>query len=286
MFDPPTRRSFESPSASSARWRCSSRPGARCGIGSATASVPSRRRATDASGCGIACLADFRRSCRAVCGARRWRSLVFVHASVSRARVPRRRVSLDRPVDRWVQGRSSRNRRWGPRGGSGFPTKRRRFVQTGLYGRIRNPIYTGFLTAVLGLAALAPSALSIAIFLGSIAIIRAWVGLEEARQLESHGDEFRRYCASTGRFLPRLRARARSQQSWRRATARRYPATTSGPRSNSSGRATRPPSTANMQHMRPSFDDARWNSRARRTPRLPCGRRSARRPGRGMPPFR
>jgi protein-S-isoprenylcysteine O-methyltransferase Ste14 len=88
----------------------------------------------------------------------------------------------------------------------GIPNEKTALVQTGLYGRIRNPIYTGFLVAMLGLAALAPSALSIAIFLGSLAIIRVWVGLEEARQLESHGDEFRRYCASTGRFLPRLRA--------------------------------------------------------------------------------
>jgi protein-S-isoprenylcysteine O-methyltransferase Ste14 len=90
----------------------------------------------------------------------------------------------------------------------GIPNERTALVERGFYARVRNPIYTGFLLALLGLAALLPGIASALIFAVALAIMRAWVRLEEARQLEVHGDAFLRYQESTGRFLPRLGARA------------------------------------------------------------------------------
>src|SRR5262245_20303977 len=87
----------------------------------------------------------------------------------------------------------------------GIPKEATALVTRGLYGRVRNPIYSGLLLALAGLVALLPGAASVAIFAVSLVSVRAWVGFEEARQLETHGEEYRRYREATGRFLPRLR---------------------------------------------------------------------------------
>ena len=87
----------------------------------------------------------------------------------------------------------------------GIPDERTELVTTGLYSLVRNPIYDGLAVALLGYAALLPSALTFAVFCGFIALIPFWVRFEEKQQLALHGETFRRYCERTGRFVPWLR---------------------------------------------------------------------------------
>jgi protein-S-isoprenylcysteine O-methyltransferase Ste14 len=87
----------------------------------------------------------------------------------------------------------------------GVPEERTALVTRGLYNRMRNPIYTGFLTAVLGFALVVPSLASAAILTSTWLVLRAWIAIEEERQVQLHGEAFAAYVRRTGRFLPRLR---------------------------------------------------------------------------------
>jgi protein-S-isoprenylcysteine O-methyltransferase Ste14 len=87
----------------------------------------------------------------------------------------------------------------------GVPEERTALVTRGLYNRMRNPIYTGLLTAILGLALVVPSLASAAILTSAWLVLRAWIDIEEERQAQLHGEAFSAYVRRTGRFLPRLR---------------------------------------------------------------------------------
>ena len=86
-----------------------------------------------------------------------------------------------------------------------------RLVTDGVYGRIRNPLYTSYLiywAAWIGVAAGHPAAIAgFALFL---AIYWLAVRQEEAFLKQRFGDLYLAYRARTGRFLPRL-------SPWRRA---------------------------------------------------------------------
>jgi protein-S-isoprenylcysteine O-methyltransferase Ste14 len=76
-------------------------------------------------------------------------------------------------------------------------------VQTGIYGRIRHPIYLGTLFLYGGCAILPLEGIMLLIFL----IIVIWVYLQavfEEETLHEHfGKKYERYMLQTGRFLPR-----------------------------------------------------------------------------------
>lgn len=83
--------------------------------------------------------------------------------------------------------------------------ERTELVTDGLFEQVRNPIFTGMLLAVAGLALVVPSAPALA------AVATAVLGLElqvrrveEPHLLATHGDAYRRWAGRTGRFIPRL----------------------------------------------------------------------------------
>ena len=85
-------------------------------------------------------------------------------------------------------------------------------VTGGLYRYSRNPIYVAMLTALLGFALLLPSWISLGLLIGAGLGIRRHVGDEEAYLGRTYGEEYRRYAARVGRFVPgvgRLRAPGR-----------------------------------------------------------------------------
>ncbi len=85
-------------------------------------------------------------------------------------------------------------------------------VTGGLYRYSRNPIYVAMLTALLGFALLLPSWISLGLLVGAGLGIRRHVRDEEAYLARTYGEEYRRYAARVGRFVPgvgRLRAPGR-----------------------------------------------------------------------------
>jgi protein-S-isoprenylcysteine O-methyltransferase Ste14 len=76
-------------------------------------------------------------------------------------------------------------------------------VHTGVFGRVRNPIYTAMFTFGLGIALLTPNLVAFAGFVLLVATIELQVRrVEEPYLLRTHGDAYRDYTASVGRFIP------------------------------------------------------------------------------------
>ncbi len=82
-----------------------------------------------------------------------------------------------------------------------------RLVQEGPYARIRHPIYTANVMAVLGLALLylSPPLLSVGAFIAVLAVYRGRLEDEFLRSPQAFGEAYTAYARRTGRFLPRLR---------------------------------------------------------------------------------
>jgi protein-S-isoprenylcysteine O-methyltransferase Ste14 len=76
-------------------------------------------------------------------------------------------------------------------------------VHTGMFGRVRNPIYTAMLTFDLGIALLTPNFVTIAGLILAVAALELQVRrVEEPYLLHKHGAVYRGYTASVGRFIP------------------------------------------------------------------------------------
>jgi len=85
------------------------------------------------------------------------------------------------------------------------PDEETKLVTTGIYDKIRNPIYTGCIVHGAGVVALAPHLLIFITGLVGYFAIRAYVkDIEEPYLINLHGDEYRQYMTRTGSFLPRF----------------------------------------------------------------------------------
>jgi protein-S-isoprenylcysteine O-methyltransferase Ste14 len=87
------------------------------------------------------------------------------------------------------------------------PGERTELVTSGLYARIRHPIYALSIVLMVCSAVVVVTLpmLAIAIVHVCLMLIKAWN--EETFLLGTHGEAYARYCARTGRFLPRLTRR-------------------------------------------------------------------------------
>lgn len=80
---------------------------------------------------------------------------------------------------------------------------RTELVSRGPFRWVRNPIFTWMTFASLGLGLLAPNLLSVASLLALLLALEIQVrAVEEPYLLRTHGEAYRRYAATTGRFLP------------------------------------------------------------------------------------
>jgi protein-S-isoprenylcysteine O-methyltransferase Ste14 len=76
-------------------------------------------------------------------------------------------------------------------------------VHTGVFGRVRNPIYTAMFAFDLGVALVTPNLVACAGFILLVATIELQVRrVEEPHLLRTHGDAYRAYTARVGRFIP------------------------------------------------------------------------------------
>ncbi|HEV7734985.1 MAG TPA: isoprenylcysteine carboxylmethyltransferase family protein [Candidatus Binatia bacterium] len=81
--------------------------------------------------------------------------------------------------------------------------ERTTLVTRGPFRWVRNPIFTAMLLAVTGLGLLVPNAMSaIAVVVMLVAVELQVRAVEEPYLVRSHGPDYRRWAAQTGRFLP------------------------------------------------------------------------------------
>lgn len=77
-------------------------------------------------------------------------------------------------------------------------------VAVGLYRYSRNPIFVGLLTFLFGFLLLVPTWASAIQFVGAAIGVNLQVRAEETWLLGAYGDDYRRYAARVGRFVPGL----------------------------------------------------------------------------------
>lgn len=78
-------------------------------------------------------------------------------------------------------------------------------VRTGIFGAVRNPIFTAMLVTAGGLALLTPNVVALVAFAALFAAIELQVrAVEEPYLHRMHGDAYRDYTGKVGRFVPRV----------------------------------------------------------------------------------
>lgn len=83
--------------------------------------------------------------------------------------------------------------------------ERTALVTTGLFGWVRNPIFTAVLIAFLGLALMVPNLVALIGWVLALSGIQTQIRLIEEPHLHRvHGEPYARYAARVGRFLPGL----------------------------------------------------------------------------------
>lgn len=76
-------------------------------------------------------------------------------------------------------------------------------VRTGVFGQVRNPIYTAMFTFGFGVALVTPNIVACAGFVLLVGTVELQVRhVEEPHLLRAHGDAYRAYSATVGRFVP------------------------------------------------------------------------------------
>ncbi|GBG39947.1 methyltransferase family protein [Mycobacterium montefiorense] len=76
-------------------------------------------------------------------------------------------------------------------------------VHTGVFGRVRNPIYTAMFMFGFGIALVTPNLVACAGFILLVVTIELQVRfVEEPHLTRTHGDAYRAYTARVGRFVP------------------------------------------------------------------------------------
>jgi protein-S-isoprenylcysteine O-methyltransferase Ste14 len=83
------------------------------------------------------------------------------------------------------------------------PSETTTLVRTGVFGWVRNPIFTAMITFGFGIALVTPNLVALAGFVLLVVTIERQVRIvEEPYLLTMHGDAYRDYLASVGRFVP------------------------------------------------------------------------------------
>lgn len=90
------------------------------------------------------------------------------------------------------------------------PDERTALVTTGLFGRMRNPIFTAMLVFATGSALAVPGALSVlGLAVAAAGIVAQVLLVEEPHLRRQHGETYEQYVSRSGRFAPALHRAAR-----------------------------------------------------------------------------
>ncbi|GAA0960151.1 isoprenylcysteine carboxylmethyltransferase family protein [Actinocorallia libanotica] len=83
--------------------------------------------------------------------------------------------------------------------------ERTELVTDGVFGLVRNPIYTAMIATLAGLVAMGPNPVSVCGLVLSVIALELQVrAVEEPYLRRTHGDAYRRYAAAVGRFVPAI----------------------------------------------------------------------------------
>lgn len=83
--------------------------------------------------------------------------------------------------------------------------ERTELVTAGVFGLVRNPIFTAMLIAALGFALLVGNVVAVLAFVALVVALEVQVRRVEEPYLRSvHGADYDHYTATTGRFVPRI----------------------------------------------------------------------------------
>lgn len=83
--------------------------------------------------------------------------------------------------------------------------ERTELVADGLFGLVRNPIYSAMIPTVLGLTLMVPSVLALFSLVALVVALELQVRVvEEPYLLRTHGDAYATYGARVGRFVPKI----------------------------------------------------------------------------------
>lgn len=94
------------------------------------------------------------------------------------------------------------------------PDESTTLVTTGVFGRVRNPIFTAMLLFAAGSVLAVPTVVTVlGLVLSALGIVAQVVLVEEPYLRRQHGDDYDGYVARTGRFLLRVRASSRHTSS-------------------------------------------------------------------------
>lgn len=82
-------------------------------------------------------------------------------------------------------------------------TERTDLVTSGLFGRVRNPVFTGMAAVSAAVALMAPTLVAALSLVSLVAAVQIQVRVtEEPYLIRAHGERYHRYAATAGRFLP------------------------------------------------------------------------------------
>ncbi|MFA5708023.1 MAG: isoprenylcysteine carboxylmethyltransferase family protein [Mycolicibacterium sp.] len=85
------------------------------------------------------------------------------------------------------------------------PSETTTLVRNGVFGLVRNPIFTAMLVFAAGITLMTPNPLALAAFLVLLATIELQVRVVEEPYLNAaHGQAYRDYCEMVGRFVPHI----------------------------------------------------------------------------------
>lgn len=86
--------------------------------------------------------------------------------------------------------------------------ERTELVRTGLFALVRNPFFTALLTTATGLCMLAPNPVALAALATLFVAVQLQVrAVEEPYLLATHGEAYRSYTSTVGRFIPGIGTR-------------------------------------------------------------------------------
>jgi protein-S-isoprenylcysteine O-methyltransferase Ste14 len=91
---------------------------------------------------------------------------------------------------------------WSPLASS---TKNQQLIKTGVYAKVRHPIYTSILVFLLGVAFISGSLYSFAFFVLFIIALGIRIRKEERELITKFGEEYKEYVEETSLLIPRLK---------------------------------------------------------------------------------